>query len=153
MRRVIEPVPCRLVGAVCWLGTMLCIIWWCPSNELIDKLSRFTLTERFVLLRPRLRLLRLLDGVPTLATAWGDNPELSVVGADGFDDVLWDTKSLPPLPTPTDVPDVLEVLFEHLRHFGSHECRWINFLYSFRTCNQTTHTKAFPKAHITQLTI
>lgn len=80
--------------------------------------------------------------VPTLEAVCGDNPELSVVGADGFDEVLCEAKSLPPFappPPPPLVPDeppeLPVTVFEHLRHLGSQEWRRTNFLYSFLTCN------------------
>lgn len=79
--------------------------------------------------------------VPTLEAVCGDNPELSVVGADGFDEVLCETKSLPPFAPPApplvpeEPPELPVTVLEHLRHLGSHEWRRTNFLYSFLTWN------------------
>lgn len=88
--------------------------------------------------------------VPTwlaLLAAWGDNPELSVVGADGFDEVLCEAKSLPPLAPPVPPLPPVEpaeppvTVFEHLRHFGSQEWRRTNFRYSFLTCKRETEAR------------
>lgn len=88
--------------------------------------------------------------VPTwlaLLAAWGDNPELSVVGADGFDEVLCEAKSLPPLAPPVPPLPPVEpaeppvTVFEHLRHFGSQEWRRTNFRYSFLTCKSETEAR------------
>ena len=138
-------IPCW-AGCLLWLlGAIMCI-WCAPTGDLSDKLFRFTFIERFVLLQAAVRLLWLLGGdvvvvVPTLEAACGDNPELSVVGADGFDEVLWEAKSLPPLAPPApplvpeEPPELPATVFEHLRHLGSQEWRRTNFLYSFLTCN------------------
>lgn len=141
-------IPCW-AGCLLWLlGAIMCI-WCAPTGDLSDKLFRFTFIERFVLLQAVVRLLWLFGGdvVPTLVptwlalvAAWGDSPELSVVGADGFDEVLCEAKSLPPLapagpPLPPVEPAEPPVtVFEHLRHFGSQEWRRTNFRYSFLTC-------------------
>lgn len=93
--------------------------------------------------------------VPTLVAAWGDSPELSVVGAEGFDEVLCEAKSLPPLAPP--VPPVPPVepaeppvtVFEHLRHFGSQEWRRTNFLYSFLTCKSEAEPARPDKTSLT----
>lgn len=91
--------------------------------------------------------------VPTLEAACGDNPELSVVGADGFDEVLCEPKSLPPFAppppplVPEEPPELPATVLEHLRHLGNQEWRRTNFLYSFLTCNgeanTTPRTKGF----------
>lgn len=126
-------------------------IWYAPFGDLSDKLFRFTFIERFVLLAAAVRLLILFGGVPTLEVVCGDNPELSVVGADGFDDVLCEGKSFPPLApggpplVPEVPPEFPDTVFEHRRHFGSHECRRMNFRYSFRTCEITDENH--PRTH------
>ena len=67
--------------------------------------------------------------VPTLEAACGDNPELSVVGADGFDEVLCEPKSLPPFAppppplVPEEPPELPATVLEHLRHLGNQEWR------------------------------
>lgn len=135
-------IPCW-VGCLLWLlGAIMCI-WCAPTGDLSDKLFRFTFIERFVLLQAAVRLLWLFGGdvvVPTLEAACGDSPELSVVGAEGFEDVLCEANSFPPFPlgpTPPplvpDDPELPVTVFEHLKHFGSHEWRRMNFLYSFLT--------------------
>lgn len=79
--------------------------------------------------------------VPTLAEC-DDAPELSVVGAEGFDEVLCRTKSLPPLappvpPLPSAEPFNAAVI-EDLRHLGTHGWSRTNFRYSFLTCKSET---------------
>lgn len=81
--------------------------------------------------------------LPTLLLVFAESPELSVVGAEGLEEVLCEAKSLPaPLaPVAATDPEVAPPLpelelFEHLRHLGSHECRRMNLRYSFRTCEQ-----------------
>lgn len=137
-------IPCW-AGCLLWLlGAIICI-WCAPTGDLSDKLFRFTFIERFVLLQVAVRLLWLFGDVaptlvPTFVAAWGDSPELSVVGAEGFDEVLCEAKSLPPLaPAAPPLPPVEPAeppvtVFEHLRHFGSQEWRRTNFRYSFLTC-------------------
>lgn len=132
-------IPCW-AGCLLWLlGAIICN--WCgPTGDLSDKLFKFTLIERFVLLQAAVRLLWLFGEVPTLEAACGDNPELSVVGAEGLEDVLWEPKSFPPLaPAPTPLvpeePEFPVTVFEHLKHFGSQECLRMNFRYSFFTWN------------------
>lgn len=65
--------------------------------------------------------------VPTFDVVCDDRPELSVVGADRFDEVLCEVKSLPPLTlvttpvVPVEPPEAPVTVFEHLKHFGSHD--------------------------------
>ena len=154
-------IPCW-AGCLLWLlGAIMCI-WCAPTGDLSDKLFRFTFIERFVLLQVVVRLLWLFGGdvapalVPTLVAAWGDSPELSVVGAEGFDEVLCEAKSLPPLAPPVPPLPPVEpaeppvTVFEHLRHFGNQEWRRTNFRYSFLTCK----SKAEPaRPNETSLTV
>lgn len=145
-------IPCW-AGCLLWLlGAIICN--WCgPTGDLSDKLFKFTFIERFVLLQAAFRLLWLFGEVPTLEAACGDNPELSVVGAEGLEDVLWEPKSFPPLaPAPTPLvpeePEFPVTAFEHLKHFGSQECLLMNFRYSFFTCNDQSVSPSIRKTYL-----